>query len=228
MKNAAQILLQRARGTISRLSGEDRGVAAVEFALILPLMLTIYLGTSEISLAVIASRDVELVARAVADLVSQQPSGTYLDDTQMTPIWSAANAIMSPYPTTTLKMTVTSIKFVTGGVTADANGGSSKYDAKVQWSILGPNGGALRPCNTTLTPVANGSGYAATAVPVGLYVATTLIASDVAYQYTPTFGNALFTGLPSALNMNSTIFMKPRASDVLYTGTAGTKCNPAP
>ena len=56
---------------LGRLAGDERGVSAVEFAMLLPLMLTLYLGAVEISQGIGADRKVTLTARTVADLVSQ-------------------------------------------------------------------------------------------------------------------------------------------------------------
>ena len=46
---------------------DDRGVAAVEFAIILPVMLGLYLSTVVTTKAYMATRKVALVARALAD-----------------------------------------------------------------------------------------------------------------------------------------------------------------
>ena len=57
-----------------RLSGcahDERGVSAVEFALLLPLMVTLYLGGVEVSQGLTIDRKVTLVARTVADLAAQ-------------------------------------------------------------------------------------------------------------------------------------------------------------
>ena len=53
-----------------RLIGDERGVSAVEFALLLPLMLTLYLGAVEVSQGIRADRKVTLTARTIVDLVS--------------------------------------------------------------------------------------------------------------------------------------------------------------
>ncbi len=59
---------------LARLAGDERGVSAVEFAMLLPLMLTLYLGAVEISQGIGADRKVTLTARTVADLASQASS----------------------------------------------------------------------------------------------------------------------------------------------------------
>src|SRR5262245_44457481 len=59
------------RRRLQRLAHDQRGVSAVEFAMLLPLMLTLYLGAVEISQAVAVDRKVTLAARSVADLVAQ-------------------------------------------------------------------------------------------------------------------------------------------------------------
>ena len=55
---------------------DDRGVAAVEFAIILPVMLALYLSTAVTTKAYMATRKVALVARALADIASRRATGT--------------------------------------------------------------------------------------------------------------------------------------------------------
>src|SRR5215475_8949091 len=66
---------------VARFGEDQRGVSAVEFAMLLPLMLTLYLGTAEISLAVGTDRKVTLTTRTVADLASQVKNITNADMT---------------------------------------------------------------------------------------------------------------------------------------------------
>src|SRR5215468_10096359 len=63
----AATLSQRLRALIR----DQRGVSAVEFAMLLPLMITLYLGAVEISQGVGIDRKVTLTTRTVADLTSQ-------------------------------------------------------------------------------------------------------------------------------------------------------------
>jgi Flp pilus assembly protein TadG len=101
------ILLARcAVNRVRRLAGDDRGVSAVEFAMLLPLMLTLYLGTVEISQGISTDRKVTLTARTVADLVSQVSS---IDTTGMQNLFAAASAVITPYSSANLTVTLSSI-----------------------------------------------------------------------------------------------------------------------
>lgn len=143
-----------------RFASDRRGVSAVEFALLLPLMLTLYLGGVEVSQAVSASRKVTLVSRTVADLVSQVST---VSNSSMSDILKASSAITSPFSANGLKVTVSCI-------TIDANG-----KATIAWS-------------DTLNGTAYGVGSAVT-LPAALNVAnTSLIWTEAQYDYKPTIG----------------------------------------
>ena len=120
------------------LAGDERGVSAVEFAMLLPLMLTLYLGAVEVSQGIGADRKVTLTARTVADLVSQVSS---INNADMTNALNAATAVMAPFPTGNLKVTVSS-------VTIDATG-----KATVDWSDT-LNGTARAKGSTVTLPAA--------------------------------------------------------------------------
>ena len=66
-------LLARARRPIRRPLRDKRGISAVEFAMLLPLMVTLYLGGVEVSQAVAIDRKVTLIARSLGDLIAQAP-----------------------------------------------------------------------------------------------------------------------------------------------------------
>ena len=85
---------------------DRRGVSAVEFALLLPLMMALYLGGTEISQAISISRKVTLTARTVADLVSRVTS-TSTSDLQNS--LNAAVAVMAPYKPTPMSVTISQV-----------------------------------------------------------------------------------------------------------------------
>ncbi len=144
----------RARQLRERLSlRDDRGVAAIEFALIAPVMIGLYLSTVVTTQAYMASRKVALVARALADVASRQavgatanctptnPANPCVGNADVTNFFDAAAAIMAPYTTTPIKMTLSRID-----VMQDS---SSNLWAYTKWSVS--YNGVLRPCDGTAT-----------------------------------------------------------------------------
>ena len=90
--NDAAVLVRSIVRRLGRLADDERGVSAVEFAMLLPLMLTLYLGTVEISQGIDADRKVTITARSVADLVAQTSS---INNSDMTNALNAASAVMA-------------------------------------------------------------------------------------------------------------------------------------
>jgi Flp pilus assembly protein TadG len=175
---------------LARLARDQRGVSAVEFAMLLPLMLTLYLGTVEVSRGVGIDRKVTLTTRTVADLASQVQS---ISNSDMTNLLNASAAVIMPYDTTPLMVKVSE-------VTIDANG-----VAKVVWSDA---------LNTTKESVGS-----TVTLPAALNVASTsLIWSEVSYAYQPPIGKQIlvYLGLPSGtINLSDQIYMRPRLSDTV-------------
>lgn len=110
------------RAMISFLRGlgrDRRGVSAVEFALIAPFMILLYLGAVEISLALSIDRKITSVASALADLVAQDD---VITDDEIVDILNAGRVIVAPFSPTPLQTRITSVMM-------DARG-----DVAVQWS----------------------------------------------------------------------------------------------
>jgi Flp pilus assembly protein TadG len=205
--------------SVRRLIRADTGIAAVEFAILLPFMLFLYVGATELVQAMITSRKASVIARTLADLVAQQPANTDLTAAQLNDIITGAKAIMAPYAISSLKLTVSSIEF--SAKTPPATG----YDAKTKWSVTN-NGGALRPCGT-LTSAPDGVNGGITTVPAGLYGPGSIIVADVAYAYTPTFGGGVlaWTTQSSSVQMARSMLMRPRLQDTIkYVGGNGVVC----
>ena len=83
-----------------------RGIVAVEFAVIVPVMLVMYFGMEEFASAVAVNRKVTIVARTLSDLTSQSPS---VQDADLANFAQTAKAILTPYDPSILKSSVTEI-----------------------------------------------------------------------------------------------------------------------
>ena len=168
------------------------GLAAVEFALIAPVLVTLLLGTIELCNALECHQKVTMLASTAADLVAQTTS---VSSTDMANVFAAVNAIIYPFPATNTKIVVTSIL-------SDGNGGGT-----VGWS-QGYNATALTPGN-------------AITVPSGLMTqsecpkdACSVILAQVTYDYTSPIGRFLL----GTVTMSDIFYARPRKSaTVAYT-----------
>jgi Flp pilus assembly protein TadG len=144
----------------ARFARDRRAMTAVEFALLLPLMITLYLAGAEITQAITIKRKATIVARTIGDLVAQDNSIT---NAEMSTILGAASAVVSPYPSGPLKIIVSSLAIDGNGI------------AKVAWSEAYQT--AARTVNSTVT------------LPPGLNAAnTSLVWAESSYNYTPAVG----------------------------------------
>ena len=162
---------------------DQHGVSAVEFALLLPVLLLMYIGTVEIGNLLTATRRVETVASTAADLTAQVKQ---VSTTDVTDIFAASSSILTPYPATPLRMVLSS-------VVADNNN-----NGVVAWSCASK--GAAR---------AAGSSYA---LPSGTTVAnSSVIVAEITYAFTPILDlKKIFS--PGALNLQRTYYERPRRS----------------
>ena len=139
---------------------DRRGISAVEFAMLLPLMVTLYLGVVEVSQGVATDRKVTLTTRTMADLASRVSS---INNADMSSLLNASAAVIAPYQPAPLKI-------VLSAVSIDANG-----VAKIAWSDT--KNGTARAVGTTVS------------LPPALVINnSSLIWAETQYAYTPTIG----------------------------------------
>lgn len=160
MTMSLRLRARRTSRMLRRFARDKRGISAVEFAMLLPLMVTLYLGGVEVSQAVAIDRKVTLIARTVADLIAQVTS---VNSTDMSNILAASTAVVAPYPDAKLTIVVSRV---------DIDGSNV---AKVIWSRT--KNGTARAANSVVT------------LPTALTVAnTSLIWAETSYSYKPTIG----------------------------------------
>ena len=97
------------------------GVAAIEFALVFPVMLLLFIGSFETTNLVLASMKLEASAETAADLVAQTKVNTVLQSTDFTNITNAAKQVLTPLPTSGTKVQVAyaSVTYSTGAAVID-------------------------------------------------------------------------------------------------------------
>lgn len=155
------------RGTLPRaasLPADVRGVAALEFALLAPVLILIYFGVVELTQGAMAEQRVAHTASVIGDLAAQSNS---LTQAEVNDILSVGDTIMAPYPTQTLEVRVSSL-------TANAQGAVT-----VAWSE-----------GAGMTPLSKGS--TVSGVPSDVISANgSVIMSQAQYTYTSAFQSVM-------------------------------------
>ena len=86
---------------------DRRGVAALEFALIAPVMIALYMGSVEVTAGLDLNKNLGRATSMVADLINQQKTTISADD--INKIMDIGTATLLPYTRDTPQITVTSI-----------------------------------------------------------------------------------------------------------------------
>lgn len=166
-----------------RVAAEQGGASALEFAMILPVLIGLYLGAVEVNNALTIYRRAMQVATTAADLTAQVKSVTKSD---IADIQAASTSILTPYSTAPLRIVLSSV------VADDNNVG------KVEWSCA--NTGAARGVGTSYQ------------VPTGLTDPnSSVIVAEVTYAFKPLVGLSTFFS-PGSFDMKRTFYARPRRS----------------
>ncbi len=104
MRVAAMATLRR---KLPRFLADRRGVGAMEFALIAPLLLALYFISMELSLGFETDKRIDRIGSMVADLVTQKPS---IKKADVEEIMQLANTLLQPYDRSKPKVVVTAIQ----------------------------------------------------------------------------------------------------------------------
>lgn len=166
-----------------RMSRDRRGVSAIEFAMIAPILILLYVAIVEAGNLLTVHRRTSTVASTAADLTAQTKS---ISNEELKDVILASGAILTPYPQNSLRVVLSS-------VVADKNN-----NGKVDWS-----------CASKGSARGAGSNYA---LPVGVTQAdSSVILAEVTYSYKPMLGlDKVFS--PGAFEMTRTFVARPRKS----------------
>lgn len=200
LPNFVKTASRRLRALAIRSHQDQRGVAAIEFALLLPVMLLMYFASAEVTKGVLAGRKITIATRALADLLGQQ-SGT-VDYPTLQSILGAASPILSPLTTTNMKVTLSSVSFIQIGT-------SNTYNARTDWTMP-TSGNPPRPCQV-LNQTANDAAPTPNGVPVGLYGPGSVVVADVTYVYPTPFSIDIGSWKsPANITFKRSMFFAPR------------------
>ncbi|WP_147407819.1 TadE/TadG family type IV pilus assembly protein [Rhodopseudomonas palustris] len=181
-------------------AADARGVAAVEFAMALPIMLVLLFGVIEITSGFVAKRRLTMATRTFSDLVSR---GDKIDAPGLATISAIGGQVMSPHAADPLMATISQIK-----VAKDAN---NKVTATIHWSkaVIFDSTGV-----PSLTASSLKVGDAATvtdALQVAPHYPFYLVKSETTYKYVPMFG---YVVAKAGIDLKDEAYTKPRQTNV--------------
>lgn len=193
-------------GNVRRFVDSNRAVAAIEFAMIMPVLLILFLGSYDAGNAIAVYAKVRAATYSLAAITNQYGDGTNpnfppISTAIMGTITTAAAAILQPYSSAPITLVISQIKATSATV------------AVVSWSYSPTAGSALTQGNPYTLPT-QPTNFAATTCN-GTYPCYFILAS-VSYSFTPMFG-AFLTG---PLDLSDSLYATPRNSTcVQYNGT---------
>jgi Flp pilus assembly protein TadG len=166
---------------------DDRGVAAIEFALIIPILALLLLGCFEVPQLVLLYQKIARTSSGVADLVAQADNP--MTTNQMTDIFISAQNMMQPYDL-----------LANGEVIVSSINNVNNTGVVITWQTrMGTDTTASKLGAATVSnpPLPSGIGPASN---------EEVIATEVYFNYTPIFKNYIYSG--SRLYLNA--YTRPR------------------
>ncbi|MBV8938886.1 MAG: pilus assembly protein [Alphaproteobacteria bacterium] len=167
-----------------------QGVAAIEFALLAPILLLLVLGGTELIRYLLIVQKVDKVAATVADIVTQSPS---VSTAGLNEMLTAAAQVMNPYG-----FGISGVAILTS-ISQQSTGNSP--GPKINWTFKG--GGSLSR-NSQLMVLANGT----VSLPGGLVLddKENIVVTEVYYAYKPILSGYLL----GSTDIYRTVVYKPR------------------
>jgi len=190
-------------GNVWRFIDSNRAVAALEFAMIMPMLLLLFLGSFDAGNAISVYAKVRAATYSLAAITNQYGDGTnpnYLpiSTTAMTAITGATSAILAPYASSGTTVVISQIKATSATVAVVSWSYAVNGTALTQGAPFAglPTNFAANTCNRTYPCYA--------------------IFAQVSYTFTPMFG-AFLTG---PITLADSLYTTPRVSTcVQYNGT---------
>jgi Flp pilus assembly protein TadG len=211
-------VLRRLARKAGRLRRDRRAAAAVEFAVILPVLLAIWAGMTELAHAIDEWRKLTLLARTVADLTAQGDTKNPISTTMMSDIFASSAAVMRPFNTANAKIVVSAMGVGLTGATLVPTVCSSYANGNATARATG------LATNLTVPP-----GYQT--------VGMRYVLAEVSITYAPMIGSALVKlapGVGGTISFSSVVPWPTRGgktygnniyTEVVLPGTNAAACN---
>jgi len=197
--------LRRCLAATGRRAANKDGAAAVEFAMLLPILITLFFGVVETSLALLCRADVSIMASTVADLVSQSD---ILATADISNVYNASGTVLYPYYDPSVAgsgkptIRITSVIWDTVGQSATVG--------KVAWTCTQSGSGTLAPGSRTV-------GNTMTLPQALLTAGSSVVVSEIAYNY----ASATTKVIAGPINFTNNWYTRPRRVAQIPSPTGG-------
>lgn len=200
------------RRLLAAWQADTRGVAAIEFALVAPLMAAMFVGAVEMSQAITVDRRVTQIAGSTADLVAR--ADKTIAQSEISDIMRVGSYIMKPYSATPIRIVLRNVS------SSPANASMTKQS----WTCSYNGTGGTQTCECTNT-----------SFPLPANMVTTndsVVVAEVTYDYVPLVFNYIMKhtwgGGGASYRLSETIYMKPRSQRAMLLQSDGTTPCPDP
>ena len=208
---SASTRLLRVAVRARRWGRDTSGMAAIEFAMIVPIMAVMFIGAVELSQAIIVDRRVTAIAATTADLVAR--AETQISQSDITDIMRASSFILAPYPRNQLQIVVRELQ----------SSPTSATVVKESWNCTYNGTGQTLVCNCM---------NASKTIP-GNLIGTNdaVVLAEVTYGYQPLvfdyFMKRNWGSTGTSYLLSESTYQKPRGQGPVLQQPNGTAC-PAP
>lgn len=165
---------------LRKLRRNDRGVAAIEFALLLPMLILLMVGSLEVTFKIWATQKAEKLSVTLADVIAQSQEVTTSD---LNSLVSAVDKIMEPFPFGADGAVIISSVYLPSPEEDEELG-----EPIVNWQRKFPTSGGL----TVESKVGDQGEQAILPDDFDMYEKENCIVAEVFYKYTPIMPGLLF------------------------------------
>ena len=197
---------------VRRYADSRDGVAAVEFAMIVPILAIMFIGAVELSQAITVDRRVTQVASSTADLVARAEK--QISQNEITDIMKVGGYILKPYAEPPVQIVIRNVTSSPTNATA----------AKQSWSCTYQGAGQTQACACSSTSYT---------LPANLVSTNdSVVISEVTYSYKPLIFDYFMkkgatAGSSGTYTLAETIYLKPRGQAAMLLQSNNTPC-PSP
>ncbi|WP_158811262.1 TadE/TadG family type IV pilus assembly protein [Beijerinckia sp. L45] len=204
----AKLPIQTLRSKLGKFASETSAIAAVEFAIVMPMLIILIVGGAETARFITTSRKITNLSSSMAALLAERTTAVALNDLMFTFNSTlvtfpqilkdaAANGVPWQYD---IGVTLSSIRF-TPTVAGCASG--CTYKASVIWSA-GSTG--QRSCIVPPSSTPDATSPSLSTLPQDVFTSGTIVVADVSFTYRPVFGSRF---VPTAV-LKRSVYLQPR------------------